>query len=140
LVIYTGFSVWLRLEVAMAENVVKGANDAVYIDVNEALNRVMNNGKLFVKLLTKFKTENTHLLDDTINFVQAGDFEKAKISVHTLKGIAANLALTELYKQTVELEAQIKGGAAKEDTGESVQKCLAETLVHIDEVIAHYGG
>ncbi|GHV80925.1 hypothetical protein AGMMS49944_27160 [Spirochaetia bacterium] len=121
-------------------NVINGANGAVYINVDEALKRVMNNGAFFAKLLTKFKTENIHLLDDTINFVQAGDYEKAKVSIHTLKGIAANLALTELYTQTVEMETQIKGGAVQADTRELIQKCLAETLVLIDGVIARYGG
>jgi HPt (histidine-containing phosphotransfer) domain-containing protein len=99
----------------------------------------MNNEKLFEKLLIKFKTENICLLTDTIALVRAGDYEKAKITIHTLKGIAANLSLTELYKQTVELEKEIKGGVVKADTQESVQKCLAETLALIDGVIAHYG-
>jgi HPt (histidine-containing phosphotransfer) domain-containing protein len=125
---------------AMAENSITGADGVVYINVEEALKRVMNNGKLLAKLLNKFKTDNIGLLDDTCGFVAANDYEKAKVSIHTLKGIAANLAFTELYKQTVELEAQIKNGSANPDTQESVKKCFAETLVHIDEVIARYGG
>jgi HPt (histidine-containing phosphotransfer) domain-containing protein len=124
----------------MAENIIIGANGAVYINVEEAIKRVMNNGKLLAKLLTKFKTDNIKLLDETNEFIAAGDYEKAKASIHTLKGIAANLAFTELYRQTVELEAQIKNGSANPDTQESVKKCFAETLVHIDEVIAQYGG
>jgi HPt (histidine-containing phosphotransfer) domain-containing protein len=124
----------------MAENTITGAGGVVYINVEEALKRVMNNGKLLAKLLTKFRNENSNLLDETCGFLAANDYEKAKVSIHTLKGIAANLAFTELYKQTVELEAQIKNGSANPDTQESVKKCLAETLVHIDEVISHYGG
>jgi HPt (histidine-containing phosphotransfer) domain-containing protein len=108
--------------------------------VEEALKRVMNNGKLLARLLNKFKTDNSNLLDETCASVAANDYEKAKVSIHTLKGIAANLAFTELYKQTVELEAQIKNGSANPDTQESVKRCLAETLVHIDEVIERYGG
>jgi HPt (histidine-containing phosphotransfer) domain-containing protein len=122
----------------MAGNTIAGG--VVYINVEEVLSRVMNNGKLLAKLLNKFRTDNTGLLDETCGFVAAGDYEKAKISIHTLKGIAANLAFTELYKQTVELEAQIKNGSANPDTQESAKKCLVETLVRIDEVIAHYGG
>jgi HPt (histidine-containing phosphotransfer) domain-containing protein len=122
----------------MAEN--SAANGVVYINEDEALQRVMNNGKLFAKLLDKFKTNNVNLLDATCGFVAANDYEQAKVSIHTLKGIAANLAFTELYKQTVELEAQIKNGSANPDTQESAKKCLAETLVRIDEVIAKYGG
>jgi HPt (histidine-containing phosphotransfer) domain-containing protein len=124
----------------MAENTITGADGVVYINVEEALKRVMNNGKLLAKLLTKFKTNNVNLLEETCGFVAADDYEKAKIAIHTLKGIAANLAFTELYRQTVELEAQIKNGSANPDTQESVKKCFAETLVHIDEVIAQYGG
>ncbi|WP_010258383.1 Hpt domain-containing protein [Treponema primitia] len=124
----------------MAENVITGANGAVYINIDEGLKRVINNGKLFAKLLTKFKTSNAGSLDEVLSFVAAGDYEKAKISIHTLKGIAANLALTELYKQTVETEAQIKAGALDPGTQESVKKCFAETLVLLDEVVAKYGG
>jgi HPt (histidine-containing phosphotransfer) domain-containing protein len=124
----------------MAENTITGADGVVYINLEEALKRVMNNGKLFAKLLNKFKTSNSTLLDETCASVAANDYEKAKVSIHTLKGIAANLALTELYKQTVELEAQIKNGSANPDTQETAKRCFAETLVHIDEVIAQYGG
>jgi HPt (histidine-containing phosphotransfer) domain-containing protein len=124
----------------MAENIITGADGTVYINLEEAIKRVMNNGKLLAKLFTKFKTDNSNLLDETYEFIAAGDYEKAKVSIHTLKGIAANLAFTELYKQTVELEAQIKNGSANPDTQESVKKCFVETLVHIDEVIARYGG
>jgi HPt (histidine-containing phosphotransfer) domain-containing protein len=124
----------------MAENNIAGSDGAVYINIDEGLKRVINNGKLFAKLLNKFKTENAGLLDDALGHVDAGDFEKAKVSIHTLKGVAANLALTELYKQTLETEIQIKAGALTEETRESVKKCLAETLMLIDGVIAKYGG
>jgi HPt (histidine-containing phosphotransfer) domain-containing protein len=124
----------------MAENIVTGANGAVYINLEEGLKRMMNNPKFFAKMLGKFKTDNAHLLDDTITAAQAGDYEKAKGAIHTLKGIAANLSLTELYKQTLEVEAQIKGGSLNQDTQESIQKCFAETLVLVSEVIAKYGG
>jgi HPt (histidine-containing phosphotransfer) domain-containing protein len=124
----------------MAENSITGSGGAVYINIDEGLKRVINNGKLFAKLLNKFKTENAYFLDETLGYVDAGDFEKAKVSIHTLKGVAANLALTELYKQTLETETQIKAGAVTEETRESIKKCLAETLMVIDEVIAKYGG
>jgi HPt (histidine-containing phosphotransfer) domain-containing protein len=124
----------------MAETTSTGATGVVYINEQEALGRVMNNGKLFAKLLNKFKSANSTLLDETCAYVAANDYEKAKVSIHTLKGIAANLAFTELYKQAVELEAQIKNGSANPDTQETVKKCFAETLVRIDEVIAKYGG
>jgi HPt (histidine-containing phosphotransfer) domain-containing protein len=124
----------------MAENSITGSDGAVYINIDEGLKRVVNNGKLFAKLLNKFKTENAHFLEEALDYAGAGDFEKAKVSIHTLKGITGNLALTELYKQTLETESQIKAGAVKEETRESVKKCLAETCMLIDGVIAKYGG
>jgi HPt (histidine-containing phosphotransfer) domain-containing protein len=124
----------------MAENSIIGSNGAVYINIDEGLKRLVNNGKLFAKLLNKFKAENAGLLDEALGYTDAEDFEKAKISIHTLKGVASNLALTELYKQTLETETQIKAGAVKEETRESVKKCLVETLMLIDEVLVKYGG
>jgi HPt (histidine-containing phosphotransfer) domain-containing protein len=124
----------------MEENIITGADGTVYINVEEALKRALNKGSLLASFLTKFKANHSNLLEETCNFVAANDYEKAKVSIHTLKGIAANLAFTALYKQIVELEAQIKNGSANPATQESAKKCLAETLVHIDEVIAQYGG
>jgi HPt (histidine-containing phosphotransfer) domain-containing protein len=124
----------------MAENIVTGANGAVYINLDEGLKRMMNNPKFFAKMLGKFKTDKVHLLDDTIAAAQAGDYEKAKVAIHTLKGIAANLSLTVLYKQTLEVEAQIKGGSLNQDAQVLIQECFAETLVLVSEVIAKYGG
>jgi len=113
------------------------AEDAVYIDFADGVKRVMNNTKLYVKFLTKFKNETK--LDDLEAAVAAGDLEKARNAAHTIKGVAANLSLAELYKQTLALETQIKGGAADPAQLNTVKTAFAKTLQEIDKVITVNG-
>jgi len=110
--------------------------DVVYIDVADGIKRVMNNNKLFVRLLVKFKDDkNIVELDEAL---AAGDLQKAQASTHTLKGLAANLSLAELYKQSLELETQIKAGLVNPDQLTIVKDVYAQTLIETDKVIAQY--
>jgi HPt (histidine-containing phosphotransfer) domain-containing protein len=113
------------------------ADDAVYIDFTDGIKRVMNNSKLYVKLLTKFKNDTR--LDDLEAAIAAGELEKARNAIHTIKGVAANLSLTELYKQSLTLENQIKAGAAEPAQLDTVKTVFAETLQEIDKVITENG-
>jgi len=109
------------------------ADDVVYIDFADGAKRVMNNTKLYIKFLTKFKNDTK--LDDLEAALAAGDMEKARNAAHTLKGLAANLSLMELYKQSLALETQIKGGAAEPAQIDTVKTAFAKTLQEIDKVI-----
>jgi HPt (histidine-containing phosphotransfer) domain-containing protein len=106
----------------------------VYINVEDGKKRVMNNAKLYVKLLTKFKADTN--MDELNTAAGVQDWEKAQAAAHTIKGIAANLSLTELYKQSLDVETQIKGKALKSESLESLQNCFAVTLAEIDKVLA----
>jgi len=112
------------------------SDDIVYINVNEGLKRVMNNTKLFCNLLTKFKAY-THV-NEIETSIAEGDIEKARVAAHTLKGLAANLSLAELYKQIAELEMHLKEG--KKDTAQLVlvKEIHTQTLLEADKVIAQY--
>ena len=113
------------------------ADAVVYVDFNEGIKRVMNNAKLYVKLLTKFKTDaNMEELSATL---AAGDLEKAQVLAHTIKGIAANLSLTELFKQVLELETQIKARSVDSNQAETVKTVFAATIQEVDKVIAQNG-
>ena len=109
--------------------------DIIYINEEEGKKRVMNNGKLYAKLLTKFKTDTN--LDDLIKFAGAQDWEKAQSAAHTIKGIAANLSLTELFNQSLDVETQIKGKVLNPESLVKIKNCFTETLVQIEKVIAH---
>ena len=109
-------------------------SDVVFINEEEGKKRVMNNGKLYAKLLTKFKTDTN--LNDFADFVETQNWEKAQVVIHTIKGIAANLSLTELFNQSIDVEMQIKGKTLKQESFESLKTCFAETLVQVEKVIA----
>jgi HPt (histidine-containing phosphotransfer) domain-containing protein len=113
------------------------ADDVVYIDFTDGVKRVMNNTKLYVKFLTKFKNDTK--LDDLEAAIAGGDLEKARNAAHTIKGLAANLSLTELYKQSLALETQIKGGSADPAQLNTVKTAFAKTLQEIGRVITENG-
>jgi HPt (histidine-containing phosphotransfer) domain-containing protein len=108
-------------------------DNIVYVDAVEGQKRVMNNVKLYHRLLTKFKTENN--LDELTVALNAGDYEKAQVAAHTIKGIAANLSLSELYKQSLDVETQIKGKSVVPGAMDTLSACFAATLDAIDKVL-----
>jgi len=113
------------------------ADNTVYIDFADGVKRVMNNTKLYVKFLTKFKNETR--LDDLEAAFAAKDMEKARNAAHTLKGLSANLSLMELNKQSLALETQIKAGTADPAQLDTVKTAFAQTLREIDKVISENG-
>ena len=112
------------------------ADDIVYINIEEGLKRMMNNGKLFSKLLVKFKNDAS--LEETEAAFAAGDLEKAKNSAHTLKGLAANLSLIELFNKVFELETRLKAGNFDADQMALVKSVYAQTIIESDKVIEKY--
>jgi len=112
------------------------ADDVMYVDVKDGTKRVMNNTKFFVKLLSKFKDDTS--INDIETYMKEGDMEKARTAAHTLKGLTANLSLTELFKQCAELEAQIKAGSANMEQVALVRDIHAKTLIEIEKVIEQY--
>jgi HPt (histidine-containing phosphotransfer) domain-containing protein len=112
-----------------------GGND--FIDIEEGLNRVLNNKNLYIRLLTKFKDEtNLTALTDAIN---AADLTTAKEKAHTMKGIAANLSLKKLFLEVQELEAKVKEGIADTVMMKSIQDTFDETIKHIEKVVKDDG-
>jgi len=113
------------------------ADGILYVDFNEGVKRVMNNAKLYIKLLTKFKTDTN--IDSLTSSLAEGDLEKAQVQVHTIKGVAANLSLTELFKQILELENQIKAKSVDANQTEIVKTVFAATIQDVDRIIAENG-
>jgi HPt (histidine-containing phosphotransfer) domain-containing protein len=112
------------------------ADGVVYIDMADGLKRVMNNAKLYVRLLGKFKTDMGVTLQDLVTSAGAQDWEKAQAAAHTIKGTSANLSLIELNKQALEVETQIKGKSLNPGSLEILKTCFDETISQVDKVIA----
>jgi HPt (histidine-containing phosphotransfer) domain-containing protein len=110
------------------------ADGVVYVDLADGVKRVMNNTKLYVKLLAKFRDGTK--LDDLEAALAAGDMEKAQNAAHTIKGIAGNLSLAELFKQSLELETQIKAKSPTPAQIETFKTVFDTTVQEVNKVIA----
>ena len=77
-----------------------------YIDVKEGVERLMNDEKIYFRLLKSF--EGVKFANDLINSIKSGDLKTASIVAHTIKGISANLSLKELWRLSKEVETQAK--------------------------------
>ena len=108
-------------------------SDIIYINEEEGKKRVMNNAKLYIKLLGKFK-DGTNL-DDLLAYASAQDWENAQGAAHTIKGVAANLSLTELFNQSLDVETQLKGKSLNPESLEKLKSCFNETLAEVEKVI-----
>ena len=113
------------------------ADEAVYVDFDDGVKRVMNNVKLYIRLLDKFKAGTR--LDALEAALAAGDMEKAQAEAHTVKGVAANLSLSELFNQSLELETQIKVKAVNPGQIETLKTVFAQTVQEVEKVIAQNG-
>jgi len=113
------------------------ADGMVYVNFAEGLQRVMNNVKLYIKLLTKFK-DGTNLNALKAAF-DAWDTEAIKGELHTLKGLAANLSLSELFAWCLKLETQAKEGSLEKSQLEPAQAVFDATLQEIDRILAEHG-
>ena len=113
------------------------AEELIYVDYEDGIKRVMNNEKLYVKLLAKFRADTN--FDELEAALAAGDMEKAQPLAHTIKGVAANLSLAELYKQILELETQIKARQVNPGQITAAKDAFVITIQKIDQVIAQNG-
>ena len=108
--------------------------DIVYVDQEDGKKRVMNNAKLYAKLLGKFRDETN--IDPIFSALDAGNYEEAQGLAHTIKGITANLSIKDLNEKIVELEAQIKAKSVDPQIIEAVKASCAATMPVVEKVIA----
>ena len=108
--------------------------DIVYIDQEDGKKRVMNNAKLYARLLGKFRDETT--LEPVFAALEAGNYEEAQVLAHTIKGVTANLSIKDLNEKVVALEAQIKAKSVDPHTIEAVKASFAATLPELERVMA----
>ena len=113
----------------MAEN--------IYVDFKSGVGRVMNNVKLYVKLLTKFRNETA--LDKLEAALAAENYEDAQGIAHTIKGIVGNLSLPKMAEECIELEMQIKAKSVKPEQMEKFKAVFDATIIEVDKVIAENG-
>jgi HPt (histidine-containing phosphotransfer) domain-containing protein len=82
-------------------------------DLSAGLNRLQGNRRLYKKLLLDFGSKYTQEADKIRGALDAGDLKQAHSLIHNLKGLAGNLAATDLQAATVEMEKLVRGKQKK---------------------------
>ncbi len=109
----------------------KFPNSLPGFDLEDGLKRLQWNEKLYRKLLLDFGVKYAGAADEIRQALEAKDFEQAHSLVHNLKGLAGNLAATDLQAAAIEMEKQVKGGPKK---GLSKQK-LNQIFVELKKAL-----
>ena len=88
-------------------------NQALTLDIGEALQRFSGNREIFVKLLDRFLELNSRIEEKTLQVVEGGDFGNMAIFFHSIKGGAGNLSAKRLYHKAAALEQLARAGDAE---------------------------
>ena len=76
--------------------------------VEEALNRVLGNIKLYIEILKKFANDNKDTINRIREVVNKEEKENCKLKIHTLKGVSANLGNKYIPKLCEQLENRLE--------------------------------
>jgi HPt (histidine-containing phosphotransfer) domain-containing protein len=79
-------------------------------DLSDGLKRLQGNKKLYRKLLLSFAADYCEAANDIRIALDAKDFKRTHSLVHNIKGLAGNLAATDLQAAAENLEKLVKGG------------------------------
>jgi two-component system sensor histidine kinase/response regulator len=78
------------------------------INMDAALKRLVGNRKLFERLLADFAVANAEVVQNIRRTIEGENFNSAQDQVHTLKGVAGNLSLVEVFEISQRLENAIR--------------------------------
>lgn len=76
------------------------------VDVDGTISRFMNNSEIYIKFLTRFPDEDR--ITPIHEAVAAKDYEKLLAAAHKLKGVSANLGMTELSGKAAEIVTKVR--------------------------------
>jgi len=95
-------------------------------DLAAGLARLMGNKRLYRKLLVDFGAKYTETAREIREALDAKDFEQAHSLVHNLKGLAGNLAATDLQAAAEGLEKLVKGQTEKTASEKELNQKFAD--------------
>jgi signal transduction histidine kinase/CheY-like chemotaxis protein len=94
------------------------------IDIESGLKIVLNNVELYRKLLLKFLDTHANFHETFKDALKNRDPQAAGIAAHTLKGVAGNLGMKNIYQSASALELTVKNETGHEE--ELLEKVLSE--------------
>ncbi len=76
------------------------------VDVDGTVSRFMNNSEIYIKFLARFPDEDR--ITPIYEAIAEKDYEKLLSAAHKLKGVTANLGMTELSAKAAEIVAKVR--------------------------------
>jgi len=104
-----------------------------YVDVEDALKRIRGNTKIFKTLLKSFLAND--YMAPILNDLEAGDLDAAAKSVHTLKGVSANLSFMKLNALMLSMEKDLKAGTRCDDKAQELKLIMDKTKDYVNRLI-----
>jgi signal transduction histidine kinase len=104
-------------------------------DLTAGLSRLMDNERLYRKLLVDFGVQYAGTAGEIRQALDAKDFEQAHSLVHNLKGLAGNLAATDLQAAAVEMETLVKGQAAETASDQELNRKLKDLESALEQTL-----
>jgi len=104
------------------------------LDHSSAMYRLSGNEKLLFDLLVEFRRSFSGVSDGIRQLLAKGDSDGARTLVHSLKGVAGNIALTRVYAAAAALEAALRKG--EKDLWEPLARSLECILAPLEPQLA----
>jgi two-component system, sensor histidine kinase and response regulator len=104
-------------------------------DLAEGLNRLQGNQKLYRKLLLDFGSKYTTAAAEIRQALDSSDFEQAHSLIHNLKGLAGNLAASELQAAAIEIEKLVKGDQKQQASRKQLDQKFATLETSINQAL-----
>lgn len=102
------------------------------IDLEFGLSQLSGNRVLLVSLLQKFAAEYRTAPATLHQATEQAQWDKVRLLVHTLKGVAGNLGLNALYHEARDYEDHVKDHHSLPPNQAEFEAVLAQTIIQIE--------
>jgi CheY-like chemotaxis protein/HPt (histidine-containing phosphotransfer) domain-containing protein len=104
-------------------------------DLAAGLSRLMGNKRLYRKLLLDLGANYGAAAQEIREALAADDYNRAHSLVHNLKGLAGNLAATDLQAAAVAMERLVKGQAAQTASDKELNRKMSDLEDALDQAL-----
>jgi two-component system sensor histidine kinase/response regulator len=98
------------------------------LDVDQALERLLNNETLYLKLIKRFVNERRTIVDDIERAVAEQNFSQALYQAHSFKSLAGTIGAVELQALALQIELELQHEKLAEDLLHSLRAALNNML------------
>ena len=98
-------------------------------DLDEGLNRVGGDTRLYKQLLNSFYNKNGQIIQQLEELLQQEDYTSSALLVHSVKGVSGNLSANQLFTAAKQLELELKQPSPSDLSSLTEQFTTALTVV-----------